>query len=64
MARGDEMLADLTAGPFVGLWVVLWYSLFALFAVFSFLKRHWLWFILGFLLPIFWVVGALLPDRR
>jgi len=58
------MLADLTSGPFIGLWVVLWYAVFIVFAVTCFRKRHMLWFILGFFLPICWLIGALLPNRR
>lgn len=58
------MLADLTSGAFVGLWVVLWYAIFIAFAVTCFRKRHILLFIVGFLLPFCWLIGALLPDRR
>jgi hypothetical protein len=58
------MLADLTSGPFIGLWVVLWYLIFAIFIVSCLRKGHILWFILGFLLPVCWLIGALLPRRR
>jgi hypothetical protein len=58
------MLADLTSGPFVGLWVVLWYLIFAIFIVWRLRKGHILWFILGFSLPFCWLIGALLPRRR
>jgi hypothetical protein len=51
-------------GASVSIWVVVWYAIFVWFAVVSFRKRHILWFILGFFLPILWVVGAILPDRR
>lgn len=49
---------------FIGIWCVLFYLLMAIFAVISLRKRHILWFILGFFLPFFWLVGAILPDRR
>jgi hypothetical protein len=58
------MLADLTSGGFIGLWVVLWYAIFAFFAFLCIVKRHWLWFILGLFLPFLWVIGAILPRRR
>jgi hypothetical protein len=58
------MVADLTSGGFVGLWVVLWYAIFIAFAFTCFRKRHLFWFILGFFLPFCWLIGALLPDRR
>jgi hypothetical protein len=58
------MLADLTSGPFIGLWVVLWYLIFAIFIVSCLRKGHIFWFILGFFLPFCWLIGALLPRRR
>jgi hypothetical protein len=58
------MLADLTTGPLIGVWVAMWYFLFVWFAVLCVLKRHWLWLLLGLVLAPLWIVGALLPDRR
>jgi hypothetical protein len=34
------MLADLTSDPFIGLWVVLWYLIFAIFIVSCLRKGH------------------------
>ena len=28
------------------------------------IKGHWIMFILGFFVPLFWLIGALLPARR
>jgi hypothetical protein len=53
-----------TSGPVIAWWVFLWYAIFVVFAIGSFRKRHILWFVLGFLLPVCWLIGALLPDRR
>ena len=59
------MLADLTSGPFIGLWVVLWYLIFAIFIVSCLRKGHIVWFILGFFfLPICWFIAVLLLPRR
>jgi hypothetical protein len=33
-------------------------------AVLSFRKGHWLLGALGFIFPLLWLVGALLPSRR
>jgi hypothetical protein len=56
------MLAtDLTSGPFIGLWVVLWYLIFIWFAVVCLRHRHYVWFILGIFLPFCWLLGAILP---
>lgn len=49
---------------FIGIWVALFYLLMVAFAIISLRKRHILWFILGFFVPFFWLVGAILPDRR
>jgi len=27
-------------------------------------KGHWIMFIIGFFLPFFWLIGALMPSRR
>jgi hypothetical protein len=58
------MLADLTSGPFVGLWVVLWYLIFVAFLFTCLRKGHIVWFILGFFFPPCWLIGAILPSRR
>jgi hypothetical protein len=51
-------------GETVSLWVIFWYAIFFWFAIESFRKRHLLWFLLGFLFPPLWLIGAILPDRR
>jgi hypothetical protein len=58
------VLADMTSGPFIGLWVVLWYLIFIYFAFICLRKGHIFWFILGIFLPFLWVIGAILPSRR
>ena len=42
------------------IYVVLIFTL----AVLSFRKGHWVLGLLGFIMPLLWVVGAMLPDRR
>jgi hypothetical protein len=32
--------------------------------VLSIRKGHWIMFIVGIILRVFWLIGALLPDRR
>ena len=27
-------------------------------------KGHWIMFIIGIFIPLFWIIGALLPPRR
>jgi len=33
-------------------------------AVLSFRKGHWVLGLFGFIFPLLWIVGALLPDRH
>ncbi len=33
-------------------------------AVLSFRKGHWLLGLIGFVFPVLWVIGAILPGRR
>jgi hypothetical protein len=59
------MLAtDMTSGPFIGLWIFLWYAIFFAFIFTCLRKGHIFWFILGFFLPFCWLIGAILPSRR
>jgi hypothetical protein len=37
--------------------------LLVVFAVLSFRKGHWVLGLIGFVIPILWIVGALLPSR-
>jgi len=34
------------------------------FAVLSFRKGHWVLGLIGFVFPLLWMVGAMLPDRH
>jgi hypothetical protein len=44
----------------VGLYLVLLFTL----AVLSFRKGHWVLGLVGFVFPVLWLVGAVLPDRH
>ncbi len=33
-------------------------------AIMTFRKGHWVLGLIGFIFPILWIIGALLPDRR
>jgi hypothetical protein len=58
------MLADLTGGFFIALWAVIYFILIITLGVFSLRKGHWVMFLIGIFLPIFWLIGALIPRRR
>jgi len=59
-----RVLADVTSGGFIGLWAVLYVVLLVTLGILSIRKGHWVMFLIGFFLPIFWLIGALLPRRR
>ncbi len=58
------MVADLTTGAFVGLWIAIYFVLIITLGVLSLRKGHWIMFIIGIVLPLFWLIGALIPSRR
>jgi hypothetical protein len=57
------LAADATSGGFIGLWAVLYFVLMVTLGIMSIRKGHWVMFIVGFFLPLFWLIGALLPRR-
>ena len=56
-ARRMEMLWIITCGI---IYLILVFTL----GVMSIRKGHWVMFIIGFFLPFFWLIGALMPSRR
>ncbi len=49
------------------LWIIasiIYLILVLTFGVMSIRKGHWVMFIIGFFLPFFWLIGALMPSRR
>lgn len=58
------MVADVTGGGFVALWAIIYVVLMITLGVLAIRKGHWVMFLIGIFLPIFWLIGALLPDKR
>jgi hypothetical protein len=57
------MFADVTSGGFIGLWAVLYFVLLVTLGIMSIRKGHWVMFLIGFFVPLFWLIGALMPRR-
>jgi len=58
------MLAQI-AGSTLGLLLgILWLVLLITLGVTSLRKGHWVMFLVGLFVPIFWIIGALIPPRR
>jgi hypothetical protein len=58
-----SLVADATGGGFITLWAVLYFVLLVTLGFVSLRKGHWVMFIIGIFLPIFWLIGAIIPDR-
>jgi len=57
----------LTLAVSSGAWValsILYVVLLIVLGITSLKKGHWIMFLLGIFLPIFWIIGALLPPTR
>ena len=57
------LATDATSGGFIALWSVIYIVLLVTLGIMSIRKGHWVMFLIGFFLPIFWLIGALLPRR-
>ena len=53
----------LSSGGFVGLGV-LYVVLLLVLGLTSIKKGHWIMFLIGIFLPLFWLIGALLPPTK
>jgi hypothetical protein len=42
---------------------IIYLVLLVVFAVLSFRKGHWVLGLIGFIFPILWIIGAILPGR-
>jgi hypothetical protein len=57
------LLATSTFGGFlIGVSAFLYVVLLITLGITSIRKGHWIMFIVGLVLPIFWVIGALMPP--
>jgi hypothetical protein len=43
---------------------IIWFVLFITLGIISIRKGHWVMFIIGIFIPLFWIIGALMPSRR
>jgi ABC-type multidrug transport system permease subunit len=52
-----------SSGGFIALWAVIYFVLLVTLGIISIRKGHWVMFIIGIFVPLFWFIGALLPRR-
>ena len=43
---------------------VIWFVLLVTLGIMSIRKGHWIMFIIGIFIPIFWIIGALMPPKQ
>ena len=52
-----------SSGVVIAIGGVLYLILLVTLGVLSLRKGHWVMFIIGIFIPLFWLIGALLPRR-
>ena len=52
------------SGPLWGLFGFLYLVLLLLVGITAIRKGHWIMFLIGIPIPLFWFIGALMPARR
>jgi hypothetical protein len=57
------MMLAMAGGLYV-LWGAIYLVLIVTLGVLSIRKGHWVMFIIGFFIPLFWLIGAILPPKR
>ena len=50
------------SGVSIGLFGLLYVILLITLGIMSIRKGHWIMFIIGIFIPLFWIIGALLPP--
>ena len=58
------MIATATSGGYIVLSAAIYIALMITLGILAIRKGHWIMFIIGFFIPLFWFIGALLPRRR
>ena len=43
---------------------VVWLVLLVTLGITSIRKGHWVMFLIGIFVPVFWLIGALMPPKR
>jgi hypothetical protein len=56
------MVLAISTGGWIAIGGVLYLILLITLGIMSLRKGHWVMFILGFVFPLFWLIGALLPS--
>jgi hypothetical protein len=52
------------SGAGIGAFTLLYILLFLFLGIRSIKRGHWIMFLVGIFIPLFWLIGALLPPVR
>jgi hypothetical protein len=58
------VLIPAISGPSIGGLAVLYVLLFLFLGIRSIKHGHWIMFLIGIPIPIFWIIGGLMPPVR
>lgn len=50
--------------PTIGLLAAIWIVLLVVLGITTLRKGHWVMFIIGIFIPLFWLIGALIPPTN
>ena len=50
------------SGPLWGLLAFIYFVLLVVLGITSLRKGHWIMFIIGIFIPLFWIIGAVMPP--
>jgi len=59
---GLDVMADVTSGAWPVFWAIIG-VVWLVSLVVCIIKRHWVLFLIGWIFPMLWIVGACLPSR-
>jgi len=52
-----------TGSGFVAIWAIVYVALLVTLGIMSIRRGHWVMFLIGLFIPLFWLIGALLPRK-
>ena len=58
------MPVELAASSGVVIGGIIWVLLLVTLGIISLRKGHWIMFIIGLFIPLFWLIGTLIPSKR
>jgi hypothetical protein len=62
--QAGVLMHPAVSAPAIGGLGVLYIILFVALGITSIKKGHWVMFIVGIFIPLFWLIGALMPPVR